>query len=115
MKNDYPIYVRWLEIIEWLMARTERFPKHLRFSLSQKIDNLCIEILELIVCTIYQKSKRETLVRINLKLEVLRALLQLVYKTKRLSENQFVFISRELLEVGKMIGGWLKSLATETH
>jgi hypothetical protein len=108
-KNNYPLYVKWLDIVPWIMARTERFPKNLRYSLAQKIDNICLDILELIVQAIFSSSKREILQRINLKLDVLRALLQMAFKMKRLSEGQYAYISRELLEVGKMVGGWLKS------
>ncbi len=109
MKNDYPLYVKWLDVSLWIMQRTERFPKNLRFSLAQKMDNLCLEILELIVQTIYSSNKREFLQKINLKLDVLRALVQMSHKLNILAESQYEFISRELLESGKMVGGWLKS------
>jgi hypothetical protein len=108
MKNNYPLYVKWLDTIPWIMARTERFPKNLRFSLAQKIDNICLDILELIVQAIYSKEKRVLLTTINTKLDVLRALIQLAFKMQRLSESQYEYISRELIESGKMVGGWLK-------
>jgi hypothetical protein len=108
-KNNYPLYVKWLDIVPWIMARTERFPKNLRYSLAQKIDNVCLDILELIVQAIFSSSKREFLQKINLKLDVLRALLQIAFRMQRLSEGQYAYISRELLEAGKMVGGWLKS------
>jgi len=54
-------------------------------------------------------SKREYLNKINLKLDVLRTLIQMAYKMKLLAENQYQYIGRELLESGKMVGGWLKS------
>jgi len=108
-RNNYPLYVKWMDTVPWIMARTERFPKNLRYSLAQKIDNTCLEILELIVQAIYSQAKRDILQRINLKLDVLRALLQMAFKLQRLSESQYEYISRELLESGKMVGGWLKS------
>lgn len=109
MKNDYPLYVKWLDVSLWIMQRTQRFPKNLRFSLAQKMDNLCLEILELIVMTIYSSSKREFLRKINLKLDVLRALIQMSHKMNIMAENQYEYINRELLESGKMVGGWLRS------
>ncbi|MBP8960494.1 MAG: hypothetical protein BWX56_01514 [Euryarchaeota archaeon ADurb.Bin023] len=109
MKNDYPLYVKWIDVSIWIFGRTERFPKNLRYSLAQKMDNICLDILELIVQTIYSSSKREYLNKINLKLDVLRTLIQMAYKMKLLAENQYQYISRELLESGKMVGGWLKS------
>ena len=108
-KNNYPLYVKWMDVTQWLLARTERFPKNLRFSLAQKLDNLCLEILELIVETIFSSAKRELLQKINLKLDVLRSLIQLSLKLKLLADNQYEYVSRELLESGKMVGGWLKS------
>ena len=54
-----------MEVVPWIMARTERFPKNLRYSLAQKIDNICLEILELIVQTIYSQAKREPLPQWN--------------------------------------------------
>ncbi len=98
-----------MDTVPWIMARTERFPKNLRYSLAQKIDNICLEILELIVQTIYSQAKREPLSKINLKLDVLRALIQMAFKLQRLSESQYEYISRILLDCGKMVGGWLKS------
>ena len=69
-----------MDTVPWIMARTERFPKNLRYSLAQKIDNICLEILELIVHTIYSQSKREPLLKINLKLDVLRSLIQMAFR-----------------------------------
>jgi len=66
-KHNYPLYVKWLDTVPWIMARTERFPKNLRYSLAQKIDNISLEILELIVQTIFSQAKREPLLKINLK------------------------------------------------
>ena len=109
MKNDYSLYVKWIDVSIWIFGRTERFPKNLRYSLAQKMDNICLDILELIVQTIYSSSKREYLNKINLKLDVLRTLIQMAYKMKLLAENQYQYIGRELLESGKMVGGWLKS------
>lgn len=60
--------MKWLDTVPWIMARTERFPKNLRYSLAQKIDNICLEILELIVQTIYSQAKREPLSKVNLRL-----------------------------------------------
>ena len=108
-KNNYPLYVKWMDTVPWIMERTQRFPKNLRYSLAQKIDNICIDILELIVQAIYSRTKKDLLIKINNKLDVLRALFQMSFKMKLLTEAQYEYISRELLESGKMVGGWLKS------
>jgi len=98
-----------MDTVPWIMERTQRFPKNLRYSLAQKIDNICIDILELIVQAIYSRTKKDLLIKINNKLDVLRALFQMSFKMKLLTEAQYEYISRELLESGKMVGGWLKS------
>ena len=108
-KNNYPLYVKWMDTVPWIMERTQRFPKNLRYSLAQKIDNICIDILELIVQAIYSRAKNDLLIKINNKLDVLRALFQMSFKMKLLTEGQYEYISRELLESGKMVGGWFKN------
>jgi hypothetical protein len=110
MKNNYPLYVKWMDTVPWIMSRTERFPKNLRYSLSQKIDNICLDILELIIQAIFSRTKHNILQQINLKLDVLRSLLQMSFKMQLFSESQYEYISRELLESGKMVGGWLRSV-----
>jgi hypothetical protein len=70
---------------------------------------LALDIIEAVVEAIYAKDKSDILHNANLYMEKLRALIQISVDQKYISVNQYEYISREINDAGKMIGGWLKS------
>jgi len=90
------------------MDRCEKFPKSVRFSFTGRILNLSLDILELVIEAIYTKERSYILRKINLYIEKLRVFFRLSFNRKYLSLNQYEFISKELNEFGRMIGGWAK-------
>lgn len=107
MKEDYPIFVKWLQITDWVMQAMEKLPKSARFTLANRIINLTLDILESIIEAIYTKQRLHILEKINLYMEKLRVLHRICYNRHYLSISQFEYISLEINEAGKMIGGWI--------
>jgi hypothetical protein len=68
MKPDPPLFVLWYDFAKWLLAKTEKFPKRVRFSFSNRIDNLALDIIEAIVEARYSAEKRAILRRIDLNM-----------------------------------------------
>jgi len=58
---------------------------------------------------IYTRDKTENLKSINLSVEKLRIFFRLSHDRKYIAMNQYEYISTQLDEFGKMIGGWLKT------
>ena len=106
--NEYPLFSKWYKILDWILDRCEGFPKDVRFTLANRISNLALDIMEKIIEAVYTKKRQPILYSINLKLEKLRILFRIVKDRKLLSFKQYEFISLELNEAGKMVGGWLK-------
>lgn len=106
MKEDYPLFVKWIETTDWLLDMVEKFPKSVRFTLSGRIANLSLDVLEGIVEAIYRKDRAQVLDRLNLTLEKLRVLFRVGYRRKYFSERQYTHGSELFDEVGRMIGGW---------
>ena len=44
--HDLPIFVKWLDVLKWLFHVTEKFPKKSRFTFSNRIDTLALDIVE---------------------------------------------------------------------
>jgi four helix bundle protein len=109
MKEDYPVFRKWYKIFDWILDTTEKFPKSVRFTISQRIINVSLEILESIIEAIYRKDKEHILQNINLDLEKNRVFFRISYERKYISNSQYEYIAKELEETGKMVGGWLKS------
>lgn len=105
---QYPIYAKWIDVLDWILDTVEKYPKTVRYSIGSKITDYALEILELIVEAIYTKERQDLLKKINLCLEQLRVFFYLSHKRKYISINQFHFIGSNLNGIGIMVGGWGK-------
>lgn len=106
---QYPIYVQWIDVIDWMLSTIEKYPRSARYSLGSRISDFSIEVLELIVEAIYTKERKELLVRINLLLEKLRVFFYLSQKRKYISIAQYQHVSSLINSTGQMVGGWMKN------
>ncbi|MFH1135464.1 MAG: diversity-generating retroelement protein Avd [Pseudomonadota bacterium] len=109
MKTDYPLFVKWIETTDWILDAVEKFPKAVRFSLSGRIANLALDIVEGIVEAIYTKERLDILDKLNIYIEKLRVLFRICFDRRYLSAGQYEHISGLLDESGRMIGGWRKT------
>jgi hypothetical protein len=109
MKENYPIYFKWKTFLSYLLDVTLKYPKTVRFSMVDRITNRSLDVMEDIVEAIYAKDKKDILRRANLNLEILRTLFQLSVDKHYISVKQYEFMSRNINDTGKMIGGWLKT------
>lgn len=106
--DELPIFTQWMQFLEWLLPTTEKFPKRVRFTFADRINNLALDIVEDLVEARYSRHKQSLLKRINLRLEKLRILLRLCHRLKYLSHEGYEHAMRGLNEVGRMLGGWIK-------
>ena len=56
-----------------------------------------------------RQSKKNKLQNANLMIEQIRHLLRLSYELKYINAKKLDLLMNQLLEVGRMIGGWLKA------
>ena len=107
--SELPLYVCWSEFLKWLFGRTEKFPRRVRLSISNRLESLSLDILEDIVEARYSRERRSILKRINLRLDKMRVLLRLCHERGFLAHEGYEFGFRQLSEVGAMVGGWYRS------
>src|SRR3989338_4425893 len=83
-------------------------PKIKRYSLGQKIDNLCVEIIKAIATASFlaRQEKLPYVRRAIQKLDALKILLMVLWETKTLDNKKYAALSAPLEEIGKMLGGW---------
>ncbi|MBI4080608.1 MAG: diversity-generating retroelement protein Avd [Candidatus Levybacteria bacterium] len=88
------------------------FPKGKRYTLGQKIDQVSLEIFENIILAGYlpREQKLPVLQKVSIKLDLLKILLRLAFETKCLDNKKYQQLVEQLLEIGKMLGGWIKTL-----
>jgi 23S rRNA-intervening sequence protein len=95
----------------WLPLH-RNFPKVERFGLGQKIENSFLDLLELTFASIYLVSEKKVLMlaRSISKLDSLKFFMQLAWESKLISTEKYANISKDLEEIGRMLGGWRKGL-----
>ena len=109
MSDEVPtLFVHWEKFLGWLLDHTERFPRRLRFTLTNRIDNLVLDIYEGLVVARYTRHRIPILERINLDLEKLRLLLRLARDRGFLNRRSFEHGCKEIETAGRMVGGWLR-------
>lgn len=115
MNNDLPIFIHWMDFLKWLFLKTEKFPKKVRFTFSDRMNNLALDIVESLIEARYSKSKFIILRKVNLNLEKLRILFRISYESKYFSHEAYEHGIKRINEVGRMLGGWMKSKGKENE
>ena len=85
------------------------FPKTKRYTLGQKLDNLTLEIFELLFSIPVSENKSKTLQQMSIKLDLLKTLLRLSKDSLAIKNKNYLVLQLILQEIGKMLGGWIRS------
>ncbi len=85
-----------------------KFPRSHRYALGERIEQRMLTVLEHLVRAAYVREKKGSLSQANSELQVLRLLVRLGKDLGFTSVSQYEFISRELVDLGRQIGGWVK-------
>jgi len=110
MDDEYPVISKMYLLTLEFTNRVKNFPRDSRFILGDRILSNCYDILEGLVEARYAREKNRILSNQNLRLEKLRFQTRLCRDMKIITAKQYGFICELLDEVGRNIGGWLKSL-----
>ena len=106
-----PIHQRWTELLLWLLPQTSHFPRKVRFTLTTRIDNLALDVLDDLTTAAYTgRGKRAVLDRANLRLTRLRVMLRMARDLGHLPRRRHEDALRVIDTVGRMLGGWRRSL-----
>ncbi len=112
MSNQPIVILKTRNFIKTLIPAVDNFQRRQRFILGARIENQALDLLDLLLEAYYGaiKAKKSKLYAANMAIEKLRHLLRLAYELKYLSGRKFDQFIEALLEIGRMVGGWIKSL-----
>jgi hypothetical protein len=97
-------------LLIWMIPLLDNFPRNRRFTLGDRLETGLIEILERLVEAAYTKSKQDALRRANLRLAVVRHLWRMAHELRTISGKRYAFGAKLMDDLGRQIGGWLKSM-----
>ncbi len=89
-----------------------KFPRTQKFTLGDRIQNKISDLLEIYILAYYapKKEKRQLLQKANTDLVIIRHYFRLGYDLGLYPSTKYALFAERLEEIGKMTGGWLKSL-----
>lgn len=96
-----------------LLPVTGKFPRQYKFVLGERIQNLASDLMEITVEAYYTTggdAKRSLIQRANLKVELLRRYLRLAFELGLYHSNTLERLQQQADEIGRMLGGWLKTV-----
>ncbi|MCH9687659.1 MAG: four helix bundle protein [Deltaproteobacteria bacterium] len=107
------VLAHWEAFVPWLLDHCARWPKAARFSLSLRLENHALDLLELLIVARYQPRQRAgSLRQANLVLERMRFLCRVGRARTFMSARAFTKAMHEIDEAGRMIYGWRRHLRT---
>ena len=107
---DTPLFVKTHDFNVWLIRHTQRFPKSLRYTLTQRLENLALEFEECLwmANAVRGRARLDWLTVADGKLLSLRGVFRYTLDFELLGSNQVKFALECLDELGRLLGAWLK-------
>jgi len=110
-RKQSPIFTKTTDFIIWLLDHTEKFPKSERFRMGKRLEDSVFLFYELLIeATRSTKRKRQLLIQADVELEKLRLYIRMSQQRKLTGISQYYFAAGVLVEIGKLLGGWLKTV-----
>ena len=111
---DIPIFKKSYDLYKTLHEYRSSIPKKDRFTIFERCEATLLDIIENILLASSQnpKDKLPTLNHINLKLNLLRVFIRLIKDVKAIDNKKYVNLQSMIDEIGKMLGGWIRSTKT---
>lgn len=109
--DDMIIFTRTFDLLAWLLPKSEHFPKVYRATITQRLMDAALDFQEALfdAQTAQGRARQTHLHQADAHLNKLRLYLRLVHHWRWLNDGQYRHVSAMIAEIGKLLGGWLKS------
>lgn len=109
---EIPIFKKVVELYKTFHLFRAKIPKQDRFTIWQKCENIILDILDclLLANQVPKDSKLSVLEKMSLKLNILRVFIRIAKEVKTIDNKKYVKLETIIDEVGRMLGGWIKSV-----
>lgn len=112
--NQSPIFSKTYDFVAWLIPLTCKFPRQHRFVMAAALQRDTLRFQELLIEATHTPTPRQSLRQADAELDKLRTHLRLCLDLKLVSPGQYEHAARLMTEMGKLLGGWLKSAPVQT-
>jgi len=110
--NEISLIQKSYDLYKSIYQIVKTFPKGDKYNLGNELKNLNLQIIELLIeAESAKKDWKVPLVeKTSAKLGLLKIFIRLASDLKIIDQKKYLNIQEQLQEIGRMLGGWLKSL-----
>lgn len=108
--NQSPIFAKTYDFVAWLIPLTLKFPRRQRFVLAAALQQDALRFQGLLIEATHQAAPRARLLDADAELDKLRTHLRMCLDLQLVSGGQYEHAAKQLTELGRLLGGWLKTL-----
>jgi len=102
-------------LLLWVIPQLDKFPRVRRFTLGERLETTLLQVLEQLVEAAYSRDKVPALTLANRRLAVARHLWRLAHELEAVTTRRWQHGAGLMDEVGRQIGGWLRSRRGEAE
>lgn len=113
MATNDAIILKTYNLLVFVVPILAKFPRDQKFLIGDRIETKILDVLDTFVAAYYspKPEKYSLLKSANISLEQLRYLIRMTHDLRCINHEKYGVISEKIDEIGKMCGGWLKSVA----
>ena len=111
MHNEVPLLQKAYDFYRSYYETVDHFSKKSRVALSVNIEDSILDLIQLISNASFanQTDKAKILNEASCRVDFLKLFFRLCYELRIIDQKKYFLFEEKILEIGKMIGGWMKS------
>lgn len=109
---DMPIFKKAYELYKQFHAIRAKASKQDRHTIFQKSENTLLDLIESILeaSQLSKIEKLSALKKASIKLSFIRVFIRLMKDVKSIDLKTYTTLEENIDEIGRMLGGWIKSI-----
>jgi hypothetical protein len=107
-----PIFSKTYDFVAWLIPLTVHFPRQQRFVMAETLQTEALRFQGLLIEAAHQRQPLDRLIAADAELDKLRTHLRLTLDLGLIRPHQYDYAARLLVEMGNLLGGWMKKNLT---
>lgn len=110
--QELPVINRTQELYESISKITEKLPSLKRQTVGRRLEDDCLLLLELLIMAKHapKAHKGPYLIKSMARTEIIQFQLRILLTQKLANETTLHQLQAKVNEIGRMLGGWLRSL-----
>lgn len=112
LDSEAPILKSIADLYKEFYLYLKIFPKKDQYLLGKRCEEYLLSFMEavLLAAGLQRENKLRILEQANSRFDVLKVLVRMARELKMLDNKKYLSIGTKMQEIGRMLGGWMRSL-----